>query len=392
MGRKKTNQEFVNEVYELVGEDYTFLDGYINTSTKIRVRHNNDRCNNHEYLVKPNSFLSGNRCPKCSIISREGKSYPKFTLQDWNNHFKENLSNEYEQLSDFKGLKQKIKMKHKSCGTITEIQACNFKNNKPCKVCSHKITTENQKKTHREFCLEVELLGCNEFEVLESYRGNHTPIKLKHLTCNNEFNVAPNDFIKGRRCPKCSALKRRISQEEWDTRVKHLTGKEYTFLEDYKGNGTKIKVRHEKCGHVYSVKPNNYLSGYRCPNCKSSIGEQLISNYLSVKGIKFIPQHIFNDLKGVKGHLRYDFYLPEYNLLIEYNGLQHYKPIEFFGGIETYEKQVIRDRLKKDYAQINGYHLLEVPFYVSSEELVESKLNYELNKYYNVKQGILNQN
>ncbi|WAX23266.1 hypothetical protein VL10_ORF75 [Staphylococcus phage vB_SauM_VL10] len=389
MGKRKTNKEFSKEVYNLVGNEYTFLEEYVNSSTKIKVRHNCKTCNNNEYFTKPNSFLGGDRCPKCSSIKRRGKSYPKFTVCDWNEHFEKNLKYSYEQLTEFKGLKNIITLKHKPCGSIISIQANNFKVGKPCRYCSQKKTNEQQRKTHDEFCLEVKTLGNDEFEVIEKYQGNHKPVKLKHTICGNEFTVAPNDFKKGQRCPKCSILKRRLSQEEWENRVSKLTGKEYTFLEKYKGNGMKIKVKHEKCGNVYAVKPNNYLSGYRCPICKSSIGEQLLVNFLTNKDITFIPQYYFNNLRGNKGYLRYDFYLPEYNILIEYNGIQHYKPVEFFGGLKTYKRQLERDNIKRQYAVDNNISLIEVPFYVSTKELIEEKLNYELNKYYSVKQGNL---
>lgn len=392
MGKRKTNKEFISEVYDLVGNEYTFLENYVNSSTKIKVKHNCRLCGNHEYSTKPNSFLRGNRCPKCSKLKRKGKSYSKFTLDDWNNHFEKNLKGEYEQLTKYEGLRNDITLKHKPCGSILTIQANNFKRGKPCRYCSQKKTNAQQRKTHEEFCKEVETLGCKEFEVIEQYKGNHEPIKLRHTVCDNEFLVAPNDFKKGQRCPSCSVLKRRLSQEDWENRVSELTGSEYTFLEKYKGNSTKIKVRHEKCDNIYSVKPNNYLSGYRCPICKASIGEQLIAKYLNKKEITFIPQYYFDDLKGDKGHLRYDFYLPYHNILIEYNGMQHYKPIDFFGGVKTFNKQVKRDKIKKEYAKSKGIVLLDIPFYISNIDLIEDKLDFELNKYYSVKQGTLNQN
>ena len=377
MAKRKTQDEFDKEIKELVGNEYTFLERYINTSTKIKVKHN--KCN-RIYEVKPNSFLGGNRCPYCCIDNRKGKSFKKFTKEDWKNHFDNNLSKDYEQITEFKGLKSKITMKHKKCGNIITINAQNFKSNKPCRHCSQEVTNKKQRKTHEEFCNEVSILGKGNFEVKEQYKGNHKPIKLKHIICNRCFMIAPNDFKKHRKCPHCSQESMKLTQKDWDKRVFDLVGNEYTFLEKYIDTMTKIKVRHNKCNHVYSVRPNNFVSGYRCPLCKASLGEQNIIRYLEKNNIEYIHQYSFKNLKGVRNELRYDFYLPKYNLLIEFQGIQHYKPIKFFGGLEKFKQQVKTDKIKKEYAINSMINFLEVPFYVSNENLINEKLNYELAK------------
>lgn len=62
MPKRKTNEEFQQEIKDMVGDEYTFLDTYVNTSTKIKVKHN--ICGN-TYKVTPNHFLRGSRCPYC---------------------------------------------------------------------------------------------------------------------------------------------------------------------------------------------------------------------------------------------------------------------------------------------------------------------------------------
>lgn len=62
--KKKTHEEFVQEVYKLVGYEYTVLSEYTNNKTKIKMKHNCDKCSNYTYLVTPNDFLNGYRCPK----------------------------------------------------------------------------------------------------------------------------------------------------------------------------------------------------------------------------------------------------------------------------------------------------------------------------------------
>lgn len=387
MGRRKTQEEFNEEIFNLVGNDYAFMEPYINASTKIDVKHS--VCN-RIYKVKPNTFINGSRCPYCDKENRKGKSYAKITPDIWEEWHKNNTASSFEQVTEFKGLQSNITMKHRECGNIITLKAGSFKKKPSCRYCSHKEGTMKQTKTHDKFCEEVKLYGEDNFEVIEEYKGNHTPIQLKHSVCGNIFKIAPNDFIKGHRCPKCSFKSMRLTQEEWDKRVEELGQGEYEFLEPYKDNMTKIRVEHKVCGTEYSVSPNNFTTGYRCPRCASSRGEKNLEAYLKEKGIHYICQHTFKDLKGEKNPLRFDFYLPDLGILVEYQGLQHYKPVKFFGGEKSYVKQTIRDKYKIEYANKNNIPLIEIPFYVSTPDLIKDKLNYELKKYCGVKQGILN--
>lgn len=63
MPKRKTDEQFKREAYDLVGDEYTFLDLYVNAHTKLRVKHN--KCGN-VYEIKPNDFLNGSRCSYCS--------------------------------------------------------------------------------------------------------------------------------------------------------------------------------------------------------------------------------------------------------------------------------------------------------------------------------------
>ena len=80
--------------------------------------------------------------------------------------------------------------------------------------------------------------------------------------------------------------------------------------------------------------------------------------------IKYQSQKKFDTLLGLKnGHLSYDFYIESFNLLIEAQGIQHEKPIELFGGEEQFKIQQEHDRRKREYAENNGYRLLEIWYY-----------------------------
>jgi hypothetical protein len=132
-----------------------------------------------------------------------------------------------------------------------------------------------------------------------------------------------------------------------------------------KSCNTKVWIKcQEKDYHgSYYVWCNDFLNGVRCPDCQYSKGEERINNYLILNKISHESQKTFDTLVGMSnGLLSYDFYLPEYNLLIEYQG-------EFHDGNGNYymkqnlEKQQEHDRRKKEYAQLNNIKLLEIWYY-----------------------------
>lgn len=112
--------------------------------------------------------------------------------------------------------------------------------------------------------------------------------------------------------------------------------------------------------------PQCHLDGQGCSKCKSSKGELKIIHFLNENGIKYIAQKSFNDCKNLKtGYkLKYDFYIPSKNLLIEYDGEQHFK---YGGNVGKYkitksdlEYTKYKDKIKTKYAKRKGIRLLRI--------------------------------
>ena len=104
-----------------------------------------------------------------------------------------------------------------------------------------------------------------------------------------------------------------------------------------------------------------------------SKGENTIWNWLNYNKIKFEFQKRFSDCKDKKS-LPFDFYLPDYNLCIEYQGKQHYEPINYFGGLEKFTYQQYHDELKKEYCEEKGISLLCIPYDKNIEEELDNFL------------------
>lgn len=350
---KMTNEEFLFKLKNIVGNEYTPLEDYINSNTKILMKHN--KCK-YEWKVSPNMFLNNNtRCPKCS-----GKL--KKTTESFKKEVYDLVGKEYTVLGEYINNSTKIKFKHNLCNKNFMMDANHFLNNNRCPYCAKKNSIKKLSKTTDQFKKEVYDLVGKEYIVLGEYINNKTKIKLLHNRCNKEWEVKPNLFLNGTRCPYCTRKKVYLNQmdttETFKNKVYDLVGEEYTVLSEYISSREKISFKHNKCNRIFKMRPNNFQQGQRCPYCSESKGEKYIEDFLILNNIKYEKEKRFKDCK-YKRTLPFDFYLEDYNLCIEYDGKQHFEK-SYYG--ESFEDQQIRDNIKTEYCKKNKIELLRIPY------------------------------
>lgn len=129
-------------------------------------------------------------------------------------------------------------------------------------------------------------------------------------------------------------------------------------------------------GHEWHMRLDHLSGGHGCPICKNSIGEKQVKNYLIEHHIKFIPQHSFNDCRHIK-LLYFDFYLPDFNVCIEYDGKQHFEPIDFFGGIEGFKETQKRDEIKNLYCRNNSITMLRIKYDQNIKNILDDFFYYK---------------
>lgn len=118
------------------------------------------------------------------------------------------------------------------------------------------------------------------------------------------------------------------------------------------------------CGNIFrQLRSSHVGSESGCPKCIASAREKLIRDYLDNNGVIFMQHPYFYTLKW-RAYLRPDFYLPEYNLIIEINGTQHYLPWNIKGrsknnGLDALRDTRIRDFKKHVYFRKNRYNLIK---------------------------------
>lgn len=131
-------------------------------------------------------------------------------------------------------------------------------------------------------------------------------------------------------------------------------------LVDYKNNKTKIKIICKEHG-IFEQTPNKHLLGRGCPFCKMSKGENIIKSYLDNKNINYDQQKMFERCK-YKRKLKFDFYLPLYNMCIEYDGEQHFERYRFEKNDNRLDIRKIRDQIKTEYCENNKIKLVRLDF------------------------------
>ena len=134
---------------------------------------------------------------------------------------------------------------------------------------------------------------------------------------------------------------------------------EYSLVE-YCGNRIKVKIICSKHG-LFEQVPKDHLKGSGCPKCKLSKGEKLISKILNDNNIEYMNQYTFDDCRNINV-LLFDFYLPEYNTCIEFDGRQHFEVVEAFGGEDALIKVKINDDIKTQYCLNNFIKLIRVKY------------------------------
>lgn len=249
-----------------------------------------------------------------------------------------------------------------------------------CKGCP--ICAENIKLTSEEFILRSVKIYGDKYDYSDvRYINQKSKVNIRCKDHNYIFSQTPSNHIFSNKegCNKCKKY------PEYDTEIfifksnkKHrnkylydksvFTGRENDIIVECRAHG------------FFIIKPFDHLRGTRCPKCIMSIGEERIMDFLEQKDIKFKYEKTFDECVD-KNPLWFDFYLPEYNMVIEYDGQQHYISIENWGGINKLNDNIRKDTIKNKYCEDNNIRILRIPYwdFDNIEVLIKNDLNLNEN-------------
>ncbi len=226
------------------------------------------------------------------------------------------------------------------------------------------------KQTTDEFIQKAVNIHDNKYDYsLVNYVNNETKVKII-CPIHGVFKKTPTSHInKKNGCPDCSIYKKKTNNDFIEQSIK-IHGNKYDYsLVNYKNNNTKVKIICPIHG-IFEQITYNHMSGQGCPYCKESHGEKEILKILEDNKIIFERQKTFKECK-YKSLLKFDFYLPKYNVCIEYDGIQHFNIKKYWGGEKEFENIQIRDKIKTNFCNENNIKLFRINF----NENIKDKIN-----------------
>lgn len=323
-------------------------------------------CKKHNVYwdVIPDNVLRGHGCPKCrgeKITQKNSKSFEQYRKELQEKH--PNI----ECIGEYVNGTTPVMHRCKDCGYKWSSQPIYVLDNIGCKKCN-----KNLRRNEQEYIDELKQINPN-IELIGHYVNTSTYATHKCKIHNYCWDVVPSSILNGTGCPICGIKKRAVSSrkthEEYEAELARANP-DIVCIDKYIDSSTKIKVKCLKCNTIWKPFPFNILRGHGCPTCNQSHGEDEIKNWLESHEIEYISQKRFDDCRDKKT-LPFDFYLPDKTTAIEYDGLQHYKAINWFGGEHRLKYTIMHDEIKNKYCADHNIRLLRISY----KDDVQSKLN-----------------
>ena len=215
----------------------------------------------------------------------------------------------------------------------------------------------------------LDKLYLKDIELIGEYKNMRTKTNHRCLNCGLIFSSTPKSVYNSSiGCPSCSGKKFSIGK------YKSLLPSDISLIDDvYNGSNKYLEHRCNICDNTWVTKPNYILHmDCGCPYCSSSKGERIISEILNNLEIKYEKEKI---VKIDNINYRFDFFIPDINLFIEYDGIQHFESVDYFGGIDQFKIIQMNDVIKNNWVSKNNFKLIRMPYY--------SDIEIEINKIIN---------
>jgi hypothetical protein len=349
---EKTSINEIKNFAKLKG-GYLLSKNYVNNKQKLLWKCS---CGNEWQTSWVDIRYRNSWCPACSSIIRVNK-LRKYTFNDLYEIVKEKsgilLSKKY--INYDTKLKIKCSDNHIFYLTTRQIETNNW-----CPECNRKTVSNQLKnilKNKNGKLIKGKIIN-HKSEVIIKCENNHTwKTKIHNIIYNENW------------CPHCSNCAK-LTIEEMQKIANGRNGK--CLSETYVNSKTNLLWECEK-GHRWTAEPNRIkIQKSWCPICKESLGERIVSKYLQQNEIIFEKEKRFNNCRNHR-KLSFDFYLPERNILIEYDGEQHFKPINFHEcsneeSIQNFNNLILKDAIKNKYCTDNNIQLIRIPYTTNNIE------------------------
>ena len=285
---------------------------------------------------------------------------------------------------DYINSKTKVIILCNSCSTCFKTIPGNFLLGKGCNICAIKYRGNIKKLKSESVFIDkaTNIHGSKYIYNLVEYKSAKSTVKIICTSCSATFEQSPDAHLAGKGCNKC-ANNILMTKEEFIQKSNKFHENFYNYdLVEYKGIANKVKIIcpiHD----IFEQTPSNHFK-HGCSKCFSSLGESQIRIFLKLNCINFIEQKRFNGCKN-KNTLPFDFYLPDYNMCIEYDGEGHYKVInrskDPIKNLKKFITTGLNDIIKDTFCIEEGIKLLRIPYFKFKEidDILSKKLLVDIN-------------
>lgn len=378
MRTKMTYELFELKAKEIHNDKYIYYQDYKKSNIKVKITCK--ECGNTFYQT-PNNHLSGKGCLICS--RKQKHSTKKKTFTEFEKESSIVHKGKYVYHQDYMNNKTQVTITCPIHGDFYQSPNDHLAGH-GCQKCWGEKLSKQQTYTTEEFIELANKKHNNGYEYCSKYKNGAEYIDILCKKCGNVFKQIPYAHLNGQGCPYCGKEKigntLRKTFDVFKEEANSVHNGKYKYFDEYINSKTKIKIECPTHGIFYQ-EPQSHLMGKGCPLCNSSHTENEIRQLLIENEIYFEEQKRFNWLE--KQSL--DFYLPKYNIGIECQGIQHFKPIDFFGGEKCLIENKNRDERKYKLCKENNIKLL---YYANYDynfpyEVITNK-NELINKIYEI--------
>ncbi len=266
--------------------------------------------------------------------------------------------------------KEKVKIICPEHGEFNQYPGNHLSGNN-CPNCSH-----NLKHTTKSFINSAKKIHGYKYNYSNTdYKNNKSKVKII-CPIHGIFEQRAGAHISKNRphgCPACDKSQK-LKTEEFIEMANKIHSNKYSYEKTtYKSARDKVIIICKIHGEFEQLAKVHIHNKCGCPKCFESKGEIDIKNWLIKNNISFLTQHKFHDCKNIN-YLLFDFYLPEYNMCIEYDGRQHFEAIDYFGGEKTLKSIKKRDNIKNKYCKENNIKLLRIKYNQDIDLILEELL------------------
>lgn len=376
--KKLTQEDIIQRIKEVHGDTFDLSRiKYTNKRTKIELV-----CKEHgSWFTLTERLYIGNGCPKCGKIKSGLKNRIKF--EDFVLKANQVHSFKYQYFKDsYTKLSAKTKIKCPEHGFFYQLAGMHTRERQGCPKCGLIAIGGKKRMSLDDFIRRSNKVHSNKYDYSKvNYKRNNKKVIIV-CPIHGEFKQEPQNHLNGSSCPYCATIEshnlQRKSTEDFIKDSIKVHGDRYDYSKvNYIDVTTHVEIICKKHGKFLQT-PNTHQGGAGCPNCNISRGEELIKQILIKHNIEYFQQKTFRGLRDV-GKLKCDFYLPLFNLVIEFNGRQHYEVVKAFGGEKGFIDTQRRDKIKREFLYKKNIKLLEIHYQEENVEKIISEFIFQIN-------------